>query len=99
MMRTMSTMTVAESISTFREARDSLALFSKRMQITTSHWQKFQPRSEPARVCGTRNETGFIWLCPQVRKKGQRCGSTRPRTKRNYEDFEDLVHCCQLADC
>src|SRR5258708_31861017 len=100
MTRMMSTMTLDESVSMFPEERASSPLSSKRTQIITTHWQKFRQQSGHAQACGMRNETGSIWLCPQVPKKEPPYGSTRPKIRRDYDQgVQDLANCCQLAHC
>src|SRR5467141_5280601 len=100
MTRTMSTTTRDENVSMFLEERASSVLSSKRTQIITRPWQKFQQQSERVRACGMKNETGSIWLCPQVRKKERPYGSTRPKIRRvNSEDFSYLAGCCRLPHC
>src|SRR6267378_942672 len=94
------TMTPGEDGFIFPEARASSQLSSKRTQIITRPWQKFQQQSERVRACGMKNETGSIWLCPQVRKKERPYGSTRPKIRRvNSEDFSYLAGCCRLPHC
>jgi len=78
----------------------SLPLSSKRMQTTTRHWQKFHQPLERAQACGTRNGTGSILLCPQVRKKVPPYGSMHPKTRRDDEqDSYNLVDCRGRSDC
>src|SRR6266853_6223007 len=94
------TMTPGENGFMFPEARASSALSSKRMQITTRHWQKFRQQSGRSRACGMRKEIDSIWLCPQVPKKEPPYGSTRQKTRKQYHQvLYDMVSCCQLAHC
>src|SRR4029077_3591111 len=97
---TMCTTTRDENASTFLEVRASSASSSKRTRIITRHWQELPQQLERERACGMRNETGFIWLCPLVRRKEPPYGSTYPKIRRDYEqDFQDLASCCQLPHC
>src|ERR1700756_2486162 len=85
MTQTMRTMTLGENGFMFQEERASSPSSSKRTQIITRHSQEFQPQSGRGRACGMRNETGFIWLCPQVRKKELPYGFTRRKIRRDRQ--------------